>query len=83
MPETSDKKDHFVGVDLGGTKILAGVFNSQLECLGRARVSTKAQRGADEVIERIIRSVKDVVDKDAGKRRRLARRLVFPTGKLI
>lgn len=62
MAEASDKKDYFVGVDLGGTKILSGIFDAQLQCLGRARVSTKAQRGVDEVIERIVRSVKDVVD---------------------
>lgn len=62
MAEGSDKKDFVVGVDLGGTKILSGVFNAQFECVGRARVSTKAQRGPDEVIERIVRSVKDVVD---------------------
>jgi glucokinase len=51
-----------VGVDLGGTKILAGVFDHQLECRGRARVSTKAGRGADEVVDRIARCVKDAVD---------------------
>ena len=62
MPDSNDKKDYSVGVDLGGTKILAGVFNAQLECIGRARVSTKAQRGADEVIERIVRAVKDAID---------------------
>src|SRR6267143_979849 len=32
MAESSDKKDYVIGVDLGGTKILAGVFNLQLEC---------------------------------------------------
>ncbi len=62
MPESSDKKDYVVGVDLGGTKILSGIFDAQLQCVGRARVSTKAQRGVDEVIERIVRSVKDAVD---------------------
>ena len=41
----NDKKDYLVGVDLGGTKILAGVFDAQLRCVGRARLSTKAQRG--------------------------------------
>jgi glucokinase len=62
MAESSDKKDYVIGVDLGGTKILAGVFNLQLECKGRARVSTKADRDAKEVIERIARCVKDAVD---------------------
>ena len=62
MPETSDKQEYVVGVDLGGTKILAGVFDPQLDCKGRARVSTKAERDADEVIERIARCVKEAVD---------------------
>lgn len=62
MPENTGKAEHLVGVDLGGTKILAGVFDAQVKCLGRAKVSTKAQRGMDEVIERIERCVKDAVD---------------------
>ena len=62
MPETSDKQEYVVGVDLGGTKILAGIFDPQLDCKGRARVSTKAERDADEVIERIARCVKEAVD---------------------
>jgi glucokinase len=61
MAET-DKKDYVAGVDLGGTKILAGIFDSQFRCLGRTRLSTKAQRGPDEVIKRIARCVKDVID---------------------
>src|SRR5438093_1502490 len=62
MPEATAKQEYVIGVDLGGTKILAGIFTSQLNCLGRAKVSTKAQRGSDEVIERIARCVQDAVD---------------------
>jgi len=62
MAEGATKGDFYVGVDLGGTKILAGVFDSQLNCLGRNKISTKAERGADEVIERIARCVRDAVD---------------------
>ena len=62
MPENVNKVEYFVGVDIGGTKIYAGVFNSSLECVGTARVSTKAQRGPDAVIERILRCVLDAVD---------------------
>ena len=51
-----------MGVDFGGTKIYAGVFNSSLECQGTARVSTKADRGVEPVIERIARCVRDAVD---------------------
>jgi glucokinase len=58
----SDKKDWVVGIDLGGTKILAGVFDPQLQCIGRSRLSTKASRGPSEVIKRIARCVLEVVD---------------------
>jgi glucokinase len=57
-----ERKDYVVGVDLGGTKILAGLYNSKLKCIGRHRLSTKAKRGPDAVIERIARCVREVVD---------------------
>ena len=62
MAENGSKVEYVVGVDIGGTKIYCGVFNSSMECVGTARVSTKAQRGPDAVIERIYRSVLDAVD---------------------
>ena len=62
MPDNTEKNEHVVGVDFGGTKILAGVFDGKLDCIGRARVSTKADRGADEVIGRIARCVREAVD---------------------
>jgi glucokinase len=62
MAETSAKAEFVVGVDLGGTKILAGVFDNQLTCRGRNKISTKPERGSEQVIERIARCVHDVVD---------------------
>src|SRR5438309_4794011 len=62
MPAENDKKDCVMGVDFGGTKILAGVFNEKFECIGRARVSTKADRGTDEVIGRIARCIREAAD---------------------
>ena len=56
------KPDYYVGVDLGGTKILAGVFKSSLECTASSKLSTKPQRGVDKVIERVARCVQDAVD---------------------
>lgn len=61
MAENS-KTNYLIGVDLGGTKILAGVFTPSLECVATTKLSTKAQRGGKEVIERIARCVKDAVD---------------------
>jgi len=62
MPEPSTKAEYVVGVDLGGTKILAGLFDGWLECIGTAKVSTKSQRGVESVVERIDRCVRDAVD---------------------
>jgi glucokinase len=62
MAEGSGKTDYVVGVDLGGTKILSGVFDHSMECIGTAKLSTKSQRGVDKVVERIARCVQDAVD---------------------
>jgi glucokinase len=60
MPDS--KTEYVLGVDLGGTKIYAGVFDMSLKPVGTSRVSTKPQRSPDEVIDRIARCVKDAVD---------------------
>jgi glucokinase len=57
-----DLKDYFVGVDLGGTKILAAVFTPALKCLGRSKRSTKAERGAPAVMDRVAACVLEAVD---------------------
>ena len=62
MAESSSKGEYVVGVDLGGTKILAGVFKRSFECIGSTKLSTKSQRGVDAVVERIARCVQDAVD---------------------
>src|SRR5262245_62977360 len=61
MPD-SNKSEYVVGVDLGGTKILAGIFDTTFEGIGMAKVSTKSQRGVEAVIDRIDRCVRDAVD---------------------
>jgi len=58
----ANKGEHVVGLDLGGTKILAGVFTNSLECVATAKLSTKSQRGVTKVIERIARCIQDAVD---------------------
>ena len=62
MADTTGKREYFIGVDLGGTKILAGVFTPQLKCLGKVKMSTKPERGPDGVLERVARCVQAVVD---------------------
>lgn len=62
MAEVTSRQDLIVGVDLGGTKILAGVFTPQIKRLASAKLSTKAERGYDAVVERINRCVRDAID---------------------
>jgi glucokinase len=56
------KQDVIVGVDLGGTKILAGVFTPQLRLLQTSKLSTKSVRGFESVVERVARCVRDAAD---------------------
>jgi glucokinase len=62
MAEASKSENLVIGVDLGGTKILAGVFDRGLKCISQAKMTTKHQRGAEEVVERVARCVRDAVD---------------------
>lgn len=45
--------NHWIGVDLGGTKILAGLFDDHFRVLARAKESTEAVEGAAAVFARI------------------------------
>jgi glucokinase len=62
MADTSSKSEYVVGVDFGGTKLFAGVFDDKLANVGTARKSTKPQRGVETVIERIADVVQEAVD---------------------
>jgi glucokinase len=54
-----------LGIDLGGTKILAVVVDEDGHVLGTAKRKTRAERGVDDVIERIARTAVEAVE-DAG-----------------
>src|SRR6516162_10192835 len=45
--------NYWIGVDLGGTKILAGVFDDQFKLLARAKLSTPEEAAAAAVFARI------------------------------
>ena len=51
----------YVGVDVGGTKILAGLFSSSLRLSGTRKIKTKANLGKEAVIERVERVVRDLL----------------------
>lgn len=62
MANSNPKTDLVVGVDLGGTKILAGVFDLELNLIGTYKISTKPQRGPEGVVDRLARCVEDAID---------------------
>jgi glucokinase len=50
--------DHYhLGFDLGGTKMLAVVYNSSLEPIGRNRIRTHSHEGTQSVVNRIIENI--------------------------
>ena len=57
-----DRPSLMLGVDLGGTKILATVVDEQGRILAEAKRKTHAERGADIVIERIAKTAVEAVE---------------------
>jgi len=50
-----------VGIDLGGTKILAGVVDARGRTLGQARVPTEAEKDAETILNNMIGAAKDAL----------------------
>jgi glucokinase len=63
MPNSADKP--VVGVDLGGTKVLAGVVDRDYKVLATAKKATRGESGVGAVVERIAKTVRDAV-REAG-----------------
>ncbi len=56
MPAT-----HWLGVDLGGTKILAGLFDDDLKLVARAKEATNSDEGGPAVFGRIVSAIDEVI----------------------
>ena len=61
------KGRYYLGIDVGGTKILAGLFDRSNNLLAKWKIKTKADRGGDVVIDRIARAARELVE-DQGLR---------------
>jgi len=59
------KKGFFAGVDLGGTKILTVVTDSEKKVLAKTKIPTEAARGVDAVLDNIFKSL-DISCKECG-----------------
>ncbi len=56
---------YWLGVDLGGTKILAGLFDDDLKLLARSKQPTAAETGPTGVVANIVKAV-DAVVRESG-----------------
>jgi len=61
MGKSDDKM--FVGVDLGGTNVAAGVCDAKNNVVSREKKKTKAEEGGDAVIGRICKVIGDALEK--------------------
>jgi glucokinase len=56
------KESHWVGFDLGGTKMMAVAFDAQFRPLGRKRRRTKGNEGAKAGLERIVQTIQQALE---------------------
>lgn len=59
---TAEKKNYWVGLDLGGTKMLAAVYDANFKPLARKRRRTKGSEGADSVTSRMVRTIREALE---------------------
>jgi glucokinase len=53
---------HWVGFDLGGTKMMAAALSDELRIVGRRRRKTKGADGAKAGIDRIVETIRDALE---------------------
>jgi glucokinase len=56
------KEAHWVGFDLGGTKMMAVAYDEQFRSLGRTRRRTKGHEGAKAGVERIVQTIEQALE---------------------
>ena len=61
------EKRYWVGVDLGGTKMLAVVYDEKFKPKGRERKRTRGHEGANRGLERMAKAIREAAE-DAGIR---------------
>jgi glucokinase len=62
MPGSKATKGHTIGIDLGGTKVLAAVVDPDGTILGEAKEKTRPGEGPEAVIDRMADAVRAAVD---------------------
>ncbi|WP_340673070.1 ROK family protein [Brevibacillus agri] len=65
------RDEYAIGLDLGGTKILAGLVHSSGKMLGQTLLPTASQEGAEAVIDRVLAAIEGVLAAAQVERRRV------------
>lgn len=65
MSKSKAEKAYWLGIDLGGTKILAEVYDDTFKMLGSKKRKTKAELNQADGIARLLKTAQDAVE-DAG-----------------
>ncbi|MEC9092277.1 MAG: ROK family protein, partial [Planctomycetota bacterium] len=61
----------WIGFDLGGTKMLSGAFDGQLDWLAREKRKTRAAEGVDSVVKRILSVIEKTIEKSGQSSKQL------------
>ena len=59
---TVENKKYWVGLDLGGTKMLVVVYDAEFKPITRKRRRTKGSEGADAVTTRMVRTLRSALE---------------------
>ncbi|MDF3127988.1 ROK family protein [Kiritimatiellaeota bacterium B1221] len=65
MSNKASEQTYWLGIDLGGTKILAEVYDQDFNLIGSTKRKTKAELGQEAGIARLLKTAHDALD-DAG-----------------
>ncbi len=58
------KAEYIITIDLGGTKILSALLNNKNEIVGKVKQPTDATKGADFIVECIVKSIHKLLSKN-------------------
>ena len=69
---SDEKKAYWVGFDLGGTKMMAAIFDNKFKKVAFAKKKTKGNEGASAGLKRIINTIQEALDNAGLSRDQLA-----------
>jgi glucokinase len=67
----AEKKDLAIGLDLGGTKILAALVTEKGEIIHKVETETLAEGGQEKVYQRVLLSIQRLLDKSEPEKSRI------------